>query len=65
MCGICGLRTFDGSLVEADVLRRMRDIMTYRSPDEEGLYLNGTVGLGHRRLSIIDLKTGRQPIHNT
>jgi asparagine synthase (glutamine-hydrolysing) len=64
MCGICGVRTFDGSPVEADVLRHMRDVMTHRGPDEEGLYLNDTVGFGHRRLSIIDLKTGRQPIHN-
>jgi len=64
MCGICGVRTFDGSLVEVDVLRRMRDIMTHRGPDEEGLYLNDTIGFGHRRLSIIDLKTGQQPICN-
>jgi asparagine synthase (glutamine-hydrolysing) len=64
MCGICGVRTFNDTAVEVEILRRMRDVMIHRGPDEEGLFLSDTVGFGHRRLSIIDLKTGRQPIHN-
>jgi asparagine synthase (glutamine-hydrolysing) len=42
----------------------MRDVMTHRGPDDQGLYLNGRVGLGHRRLSIVDLVTGQQPMTN-
>lgn len=53
--------------VEVDSLKRMRDTMMHRGPDDEGLYLskNSTVGLGHRRLSIIDLSPlGKQPLSN-
>lgn len=46
------------------VLRRMCDVMRHRGPDDDGLYVNGNLGLGMRRLSIIDLATGHQPIHN-
>lgn len=42
----------------------MRDVMTYRGPDDCGLHVKGNLGLGHRRLSIIDLQTGHQPIYN-
>ncbi len=66
MCGINGIiysrssgRTADGS-----VLARMRDVQTHRGPDEEGLFVSGRAGLGHRRLSIVDLKTGQQPMYN-
>lgn len=65
MCGICGVYNFEaGEPVDSDTLRRMRDVMRHRGPDEEGLYVNGNVGLGHRRLSIIDLSTGQQPMSN-
>lgn len=50
--------------MDSDTVVKMRDIMTYRGPDDCGLYINANVGLGHRRLSIIDLKTGHQPIFN-
>lgn len=42
----------------------MRDVITHRGPDDEGLYLNGQVGLGHRRLSIVDVAAGHQPMTN-
>lgn len=64
MCGICGVRRFDGGPVEQEVLRAMRDAMVHRGPDDEGLYLSAGVGLGHRRLSVIDLATGHQPMFN-
>ena len=50
--------------VDEDVLRRMRDTMVHRGPDDEGLFISGNVGLGHRRLSIVDLSGGHQPMAN-
>ena len=56
MCGICGIvRMTPPGRVDEDVLRRMRDTMVHRGPDDEGLFISGNVGLGHRRLSIVDL----------
>ena len=60
MCGICG---FTGRAEKA-VLKGMADSIVHRGPDEEGFYSDGGVNLGIRRLSIIDLETGQQPIHN-
>ena len=65
MCGITGLfdtrarRDFDRGL-----LQRMNDSQAHRGPDGEGLHLEPGVGLGHRRLSIIDIATGQQPLYN-
>ncbi len=65
MCGITGVMDFaDNARVEPGVLRRMCDVMTHRGPDDEGIYNAGPVGLGIRRLSIIDLTTGHQPLSN-
>ncbi|MEW5830625.1 MAG: asparagine synthase (glutamine-hydrolyzing) [Chloroflexota bacterium] len=65
MCGICGIADFSGRRrLSREVLQRMNDAMTHRGPDEEGIYLSNKVGLGSRRLSIIDLAGGRQPIAN-
>ena len=66
MCGICGkLELRDSSSpVAMGVLRRMLDSIKHRGPDDEGLYRSGSVGLGHRRLKIIDLTTGKQPLCN-
>ncbi|XOF35154.1 MAG: asparagine synthase (glutamine-hydrolyzing) [Candidatus Electrothrix sp. YB6] len=62
MCGICGkIGRTDIALPE---LRQMADQIRHRGPDDEGFYIHGQVGLGHRRLSIIDLSTGHQPIAN-
>jgi asparagine synthase (glutamine-hydrolysing) len=62
MCGICGI--VDRAPVNREELKEMTDALAHRGPDDEGFYLNGSVGLGHRRLSIIDLEGGKQPIPN-
>ena len=64
MCGICGVRRFDNELVDESILFEMRDVMHHRGPDDEGLYVGRGVGLGNRRLSVVDLVTGHQPMHN-
>jgi asparagine synthase (glutamine-hydrolysing) len=62
VCGICGI--VDPSGVERDVLNRMTSVLQHRGPDDDGCRIAGGVGLGFRRLSIIDLETGNQPISN-
>jgi len=63
MCGIVGKLNFDREQgVDADLLRRMADVIDHRGPDGSGEYRDGPVGLSHRRLSIIDLRTGDQPM---
>jgi asparagine synthase (glutamine-hydrolysing) len=65
MCGICGVVYSDREQqVERNKLKKMCDVITHRGPDDEGFYVNQHVGLGMRRLSIIDLSTGKQPISN-
>jgi asparagine synthase (glutamine-hydrolysing) len=64
MCGIAGVVSLNGRPVFADELSKMCDAITHRGPDDEGVFLGEGVGLGMRRLSIIDLVTGRQPIRN-
>jgi asparagine synthase (glutamine-hydrolysing) len=65
MCGICGVFETDRSLfVQRDPLSEMNQQITHRGPDDEGTYFDGSVGLGMRRLSIIDIRTGHQPITN-
>jgi len=64
MCGICGIIEFDGKPIERDVVRRMADSLQHRGPDEAGYHFAPGIGLGHRRLSIIDLNTGQQPLCN-
>ncbi len=64
MCGIVGIVRSDGLDIDQGLLGRMADSIRHRGPDDDGFYVNGPVGLGMRRLSIIDLKTGQQPIHN-
>ncbi len=71
MCGICGILNIDSeSGIQEETIRKMCKVMEYRGPDDEGIYLGwkrneqNNVGLGIRRLAIIDLKTGHQPIHN-
>lgn len=65
MCGFCGIAHHDPRVpVDAGALDRMRDTLTHRGPDDGHSYLAGSVGLGFRRLSIIDLAGGRQPIPN-
>jgi len=65
MCGICGIVHFDRSRpIDGPLLERMADKLAHRGPDDEGYFLDGHAGLGHRRLSIIDLAGGKQPIFN-
>jgi asparagine synthase (glutamine-hydrolysing) len=65
MCGICGILTPNVSLVpDRGMLERMRDLIAHRGPDGAGLYLSPGVGLGHRRLSIVDLAQGQQPMYS-
>jgi asparagine synthase (glutamine-hydrolysing) len=65
MCGICGIYGATGLPEDARAwTRAMCDVIIHRGPDEDGYYADGPVSLGMRRLSIIDLTTGRQPIHN-
>jgi asparagine synthase (glutamine-hydrolysing) len=65
MCGICGIAVLDrGRPIDTGVLGRMQDAIRHRGPDDHGQYIADQVALGHRRLSIIDLATGRQPIAN-
>jgi asparagine synthase (glutamine-hydrolysing) len=65
MCGICGKLNFDqDSSVNPSLIQAMLDTIRHRGPDDEGIYSATQVGLGHRRLSIIDLSTGHQPLSN-
>src|SRR6266571_6122834 len=65
MCGIAGIWYWDGRLVSPDELSTMITVMHHRGPDDAGTYLDGSLGLGHRRLSIIDLSSaGHQPMAN-
>ena len=60
MCGICGFTGTNGK----DILISMTNAVIHRGPDEDGYYSNGKINLGFRRLSIIDVETGHQPVHN-
>ena len=63
MCGITGLINLDGAPVSPVILKKMTDAIAHRGPDGEGHWIEGHVGLGHRRLSIIDLSpAGQQPM---
>lgn len=74
MCGICGKISYDGETVEEDLLKKMCRSFSYRGPDDEGIYISScegsrnqerSVGLGHKRLSIMDLsQAGHQPMCN-
>ena len=63
MCGIAGIFNLNGELVSPVLLRKMTDAIAYRGPDGEGFYIDSFIGLGHRRLAIIDLTAaGHQPM---
>src|SRR5919201_6685779 len=67
MCGICGVVQIGGAprpVVSENVLNRMTDVMTHRGPNDRGTYTNDGVALGVRRLSIIDVEGGHQPLSN-
>ncbi len=62
MCGIAGIITSLNGKVDQAIIKQMTDAIIHRGPDEAGIYIADGVGLGHRRLSIIDLKSGQQPM---
>ena len=66
MCGINGIAfsSRSGRTVDPSVLEKMRDTITHRGPDDEGMFVAGPIGLGHRRLSIVDVSAGHQPMTN-
>ena len=64
MCGIAGIINFNCAEEKQGILGRMIGSIRHRGPDAGGIYINGPAGLAHARLSIIDLSTGDQPIHN-
>ena len=64
MCGIFGVLHFDGSPVDGATLKAMAQLVVHRGPDDHGFHLAGACGLGMRRLSIIDLAGGHQPLVN-
>jgi len=65
MCGIAGIKFKNREKpVDSYLLKRMSDSMRHRGPDDEGFFIQGNIGLAHRRLSIIDLSGGHQPISN-
>lgn len=65
MCGIAGVYNFaTGASVDEQLIRKMCSVLVHRGPDDEGIYCKENIGLGHRRLSIIDLAGGHQPMSN-
>lgn len=66
MCGIVGILNKDKNrVVDRHLLEKMTMSISHRGPDDYGVYVNGNIGLGHRRLSILDLESGHQPMHDT
>src|ERR687884_1595567 len=64
MCGICGMLALDGGTVDERAVRDMAAALVHRGPDSEGVFVSGPVGLAARRLAIIDLARGDQPMAN-
>src|SRR5437867_2510620 len=64
MCGILGIYYGDKRPVDSVLLHQMNATMTHRGPDGEGYHFEPGIGLAHRRLSIIDLSGGKQPLSN-
>ncbi len=62
MCGICGIYNFNKKQVQKEELQSMNNRMTFRGPDNEGYYISNNIGFAMKRLAIIDLDTGEQPI---
>lgn len=65
MCGIAGIITSPDRRPDQAIIKKMTDAIIHRGPDESGIYIAGGIGLGHRRLSIIDIKSGQQPMTST
>ena len=64
MCGIVGIIEPPGRFVDLSALEAMNEAILHRGPDDRGIFRDREAGIGMRRLSIIDVQGGRQPIHN-
>ena len=65
MCGICGKLSWNNP-PSRELIERMSSKIAHRGPDADGIWVNGALGMGHRRLAIIDLSpAGKQPMHDT
>src|SRR5690348_11220370 len=64
MCGISGIVYYDGRSPSKELLLQMTDVIYHRGPDDSGFLSESGIGLGFRRLSIIDIKEGHQPLSN-
>ena len=64
MCGIYGILQLDGQPVSPELMARMGKLTVHRGPDDEGMHLDGACAIGMRRLSIIDVAGGHQPLSN-
>ena len=64
MCGIVGVANANSRSIDREVLERMNRCIVHRGPDDDGFYINENIGLAMRRLSIIDVAHGKQPMHN-
>jgi asparagine synthase (glutamine-hydrolysing) len=62
MCGFVGIINKNGNNINSEVLRKMASTIHHRGPDEEGMFIRSNCGFYHKRLSIIDLHTGQQPM---
>ena len=60
MCGIAGIYEYAGGVADRDVLARMLDAIGHRGPDDRGMFIDGAMGFGNTRLSIIDVAAGHQ-----
>src|SRR5713101_2033177 len=66
MCGICGQFNFKShQSVDLNTIKAMTQVIRHRGPDEDGFYVSGKIGFGFRRLSIIDLALGHQPMSDS
>jgi asparagine synthase (glutamine-hydrolysing) len=64
MCGIAGIYAIKGQPVGFEEVQTMCDVIVHRGPDDEGYFIDGNIGMGMRRLSVIDLQTGQKPLSN-
>ena len=62
MCGIAGIASHNNKIINKELLYKMTDLIQHRGPDGHGYFIHSGVGFGHRRLSIIDIEYGHQPM---
>ena len=62
MCGIAGIYNLNRQAVEKQHVQRMADVLAHRGPDSDGVYVDGQIGLAHRRLAILDTSSDRKSV---